>query len=132
MSRGPNGRLQDYLGKVAAEGEVDCALFQANCYLALTGVDLASPWRGKYGSYREGLRAMRSMGYKNPKDFVRKWSVTIGRHEVVTGDLCFKGSAGGVFIGNRVFMLGDNRKGLSVIDLTEDVEIYRMLPQCQP
>lgn len=126
MSRGPNGRLQDYLAKVASEGEVDCAIFQANCHLARTGVDPAAQWRGAYGSYREGLRAMRLMGYKNPKDFVKKTSVAVGRHEVMTGDLCFKGNAGGVFIGNRVFLLGDDRKGLSVVDLDEDVEIYRM------
>lgn len=132
MSRGPNGRLQDYLGKVAAEGEVDCALFQANCHLALTGVDLAAPWRGNYTSYREGLRAMRRMGYKNPKDFVRKMSRPVGRHEAITGDLCFKGNAGGVFIGNRVFLLGAGRTSLSVVDLDEDVELYRMIPQCQP
>lgn len=75
---------------------------------------------------------MRSMGYKNPKDFVKKTSTAVGAHEVMTGDLCFKGNAGGVFIGSKVFMLGADRRGLSVIDLDGDVEIYRMPPQCQP
>lgn len=75
---------------------------------------------------------MRSMGYKNPKDFVRKTSLVIGAHEVMTGDLCFKGNAAGVFLGNKVFMLGANRRGLSVIDLDGDIEIYRMQPECQP
>ncbi len=122
---GANGRLHAYLAKVAAEGEQDCAMFQAGCHLALTGVDLAAPWRGQYQTYREGLRAMREAGYKNPKQFVQSIADPVLHRDVLTGDLCFIGNAGGVFIGNRVFGLAPGKRTLVVVDLPDNAEIYR-------
>ena len=140
--RSPKGRLQDYLAKVARDGETDCAMFQDHPVGEITrlahlhrpedgGVDLAAPWRDKYTGYRQGLRAMRLLGYKNPRDFIASISVPVQNQDVVTGDLCFIGNAGGVFIGNKVFALGHNRKSLAVTELPEGAEIYRITGQCQ-
>lgn len=45
-----------------AWGVHDCALFAADMVLAVTGRDLASSWRGGYGSARQALRALRGHG----------------------------------------------------------------------
>lgn len=42
--------------------ELDCALFAAAAVNAMTGVDLAMPWRG-YGSIEEGMEALRAAGF---------------------------------------------------------------------
>ena len=121
-----------YIAKVAAEGETDCAIFQANAYRALTGNDLAAQWRGKYRSYREGLRLMRSLGYKDPKDYVKAIASPVNMCDVLTGDLCFLGNSGCVFSGNMVFGLDVGMRGLSVMQLDDRFEIYRVNQTCQP
>jgi hypothetical protein len=37
-------------------GTHDCCTFGADCILAVTGVDVAADWRGKYDSERAGLK----------------------------------------------------------------------------
>ena len=37
-------------------GQHDCCLFAADCVLAVTGVDLAADWRGRYGTEASGLK----------------------------------------------------------------------------
>jgi hypothetical protein len=43
-------------------GERDCALFAADAVLALTGVDHAAAFRGRYSSARGALRALKVYG----------------------------------------------------------------------
>lgn len=63
MTRFPDwrSRLRDYLETVARRpfkaGQHDCALFVAGGVEAMTGVDPAAEWRGKYRSLKKG-RAM--------------------------------------------------------------------------
>lgn len=63
MTRLPDwrSRLRDYLEAVARRpfkpGVHDCALFVAGGVEAMTGVDPAAEWRGKYRSLKKG-RAM--------------------------------------------------------------------------
>ncbi|GLI99113.1 DUF6950 family protein [Sphingobium sp. BS19] len=58
--------LADYLASVAdAEftwGELDCALFAANAVLAMTGHDIAAPFRGKYSTAAGSARALKRYG----------------------------------------------------------------------
>jgi hypothetical protein len=45
-------------------GKFDCALFAADCIIAITGVDIASELRGHYKSYNSARRIMRrTAGY---------------------------------------------------------------------
>lgn len=45
-----------------AWGVWDCGLMAADAIQAMTGVDLAAAWRGRYRSYRELLRLLRAVG----------------------------------------------------------------------
>lgn len=44
-------------------GKLDCALHGAAALAAMTGVDLAAPYRGRYRTLRGGLRHLRRDGY---------------------------------------------------------------------
>lgn len=48
-----------------AWGRADCALFAADCVLAMTGVDLAADFRGRYRTAGGSVRAIRKAGYKD-------------------------------------------------------------------
>lgn len=39
-------------------GEMDCCLFVCDAIAAMTGVDVASPFRGRYGSRKQASRAL--------------------------------------------------------------------------
>lgn len=59
-------RLSVYLDRVADEpfkwGSHDCALFAADCVLAMTGADPAEAYRGKYDTARGAAEALREHG----------------------------------------------------------------------
>jgi hypothetical protein len=106
-------------------------MFQANCHLALTGVDLASGWRNTYVGYRQGLRLMRASGYRNPKSFVQGIATPVSPGEVMTGDLCFIGNSGCVFSGSVVLGIDSGGRGLVIHEMTAEVEVYRVVSKCQ-
>lgn len=97
-------------------GVHDCALFTADCVLAMTGIDLAEPWRGKYSTYREGLGLMLDCGYQNPKALVAAHFDAIHVSQAVPGDLCFVRSAGGVLQGHGAYVLTSSGLGLIPVD----------------
>lgn len=53
------GVIDKAAGKPFVWGEHDCCLFACNCIEAMTGVDPAAPFRGKYRSRGEAVRALR-------------------------------------------------------------------------
>lgn len=60
-------RLIDYLADAARspfeEGQYDCALFFAGGVQAMTGVDHAEAYRGRYSTTKGGLRILRKDGF---------------------------------------------------------------------
>ena len=68
-------------------GQFDCALFAAGAVEAMTGVDLAAHWRGRYRSLRGGLRVLRSEGYRDHIDLVRAHFPPIAPSMAGVGDL---------------------------------------------
>lgn len=72
-STGQSRRLPDWPERLAAYidarrrqpfawGQQDCALFAADAVLAITGRDLARPWRGRYRSAAGAARILREQG----------------------------------------------------------------------
>lgn len=57
------GFLLDCAGRPYRPGRFDCAIFAAGAIEAMTGVDLAADWRGRYRTLRGGLRVLRAEGY---------------------------------------------------------------------
>ena len=62
-------RLGRYLaveaGRPFAWGESDCVLFAAGAVEAMTGVDPAAPWRGRYRTERGAWRVLRRAGFRD-------------------------------------------------------------------
>lgn len=54
--------VEDRRSKPFAWGENDCALFAADCVLAMTGEDFAAPFRGRYSTAAGSLKALKKFG----------------------------------------------------------------------
>lgn len=69
-------RLITYLHESArkpfVEGEHDCALFLAGGVHAMTGVDFAAAFRGKYTTTKGGLKLLREEGFVDHADLARQ------------------------------------------------------------
>ena len=61
-----DGSLLAHRAKPFAWGEHDCALSVCNHVLAMTGVDLAAEFRGKYGSEAEALAIIQKLYPSSP------------------------------------------------------------------
>lgn len=119
-----NGYLSARAKEAYSPGVADCALFQADCHLALTGVDLAGRWRGKYGTFREGLALMRAEGYANPRAYVESITQRIEAPFVRLGDLAFKRGAGGFVTGPVVYFL--TGRGLGCCEISNNIDFFRV------
>lgn len=60
-------RLAAYMGAISRRafrpGEHDCALFAAGAVEAMTGTDLAAPWRRTYRTLEDGLALLAQHGH---------------------------------------------------------------------
>lgn len=121
MTRKTDGwqsRLGEYLSETSqtpfAYGVSDCALFSAGAVLAMTGVDLAAEWRGRYKTMRGGLRVLRASGHAN---HVALAAATFPATDLPTGgDLAVieteHGPALGVLQGALIYALRETGIGL--------------------
>jgi hypothetical protein len=123
LTRLPSWRTQlaRYLAEAAripfVEGRHDCALFAAGAIRAMTGEDLAAPFRGRYRTTRGGLRVLRRAGYRDHLDLavahldeVPPAFAHVGDIAAVPGD---DGPALGVVQGERIYVL--RPEGLSTV-----------------
>ncbi len=65
----------------------NCAEFAADMCLAMTGVDHAAPFRGRYTTINGGYRVLRKAGYSDHVDFVQKNFVEKLVVDAVPGDI---------------------------------------------
>lgn len=69
-------RLIGYVSDAARRpfqlGVHDCALFSAGAVLAMTGIDYAADWRGRYTTLTGGLRVLRKAGYADHIDLAAR------------------------------------------------------------
>jgi hypothetical protein len=67
-------RLWQYLQTCAAAplepGSHDCALFVAGAVCAMTGVDLAAPYRGRYDTFKTGFKLLTADGWPDAQAFL--------------------------------------------------------------
>lgn len=125
-------RLLEYVEQVRREpfefGAMDCALFVAGCIEAMTGEDLAEPYRGKYATMDEGLALMRSTGYADYVEFFRHRYEAVPVAFARVGDVAIlesdEGPTLGVVGGPRIFLAGE--AGLVTRPLTDAVEALRV------
>lgn len=121
--------LSDYLAAngeaVFAWGEKDCALFVADALLAMTGDDIAAPFRGKYKTAGGSVRALRREGYLDA------WSVFDAHLSEIPpafaqrGDVAMYSGAMGICIGRTALFLTED-EGLTARPMIEWTRCWRV------
>lgn len=117
-----NSRLHQYLEGMARApfswGQNDCMLFAAGAVQAMTGIDHAAEFRGRYATARGGQRILRSAGYEShvalAESLFREAQAVAYARE---GDLAVvqteAGLALGVFAGAGIYVVG--LSGLAIL-----------------
>ena len=96
-----------------ALGRWDCALFAGAAVEAVTGVDIAAPFRGRYSTVRGYMRALHREGHKDlfgPFDAIapRTGALLCGRGDIVTD-----GAAVGVMWTGGALFVGMEAEGVA-------------------
>lgn len=124
--------LSQYLGEVArtpfAYGRNDCALFAAGAVKAMTGVDPAAAWRGRYRTLRGGLRILRADGHDDHIAAAAALLPEVAVAMAQPGDLAVvptpDGLALGVVQGRAIYVLRPD--GLGLVDLLSATRAFRV------
>ncbi|MBP0439428.1 DUF6950 family protein [Tianweitania sediminis] len=128
--RGPYKAVVDDLRrKPFAWGENDCGpALVGRMVEALTGVDIAAPYRGRYDSAASAYRLMKEDGFDDLADLVDTILPARPRAEAIIGDIAavpvdslFR-HALGVVNGERIFVLTE--AGLGTVDLLDADQIF--------
>ncbi|MBN8291020.1 hypothetical protein JI664_03490 [Rhodobacter sp. NTK016B] len=130
---GWQNRLVAYLAAAGRErfvpGQHDCALFASGALAAMTGVDLAAPYRGRYTTERGGIRILRKDGYHDHVALAAAHLRTRADGERARpGDLAVipteTGPALGVVQGAAVYVLTPDR--LALVPLAQAVTVLEV------
>lgn len=134
MKRSPDWRtrLHDCIEAHRREqfeyGRNDCALFAADCIKAMTGLDLASGFRGSYRSAAGAQRALKRAGYPDLVSLAANFFEEIEPIMAGAGDIAAfdtpDGWALGVVAGERVTVLG--LEGLCTLDRLTAAKAFRI------
>lgn len=127
-----HGRLVTYLAEAArtpfAPGRHDCALFAAGAVMAMTGIDLAEGWRGRYRTLAGGQRALARAGYADHVDLAARHLDEVPVSWALPGDIAAvetpEGPALGVVQGASVYVIGP--AGLGLLPLTAASRAFRV------
>lgn len=109
-------RLLAYVSEAARtpfeEGKHDCALFFAGAVEAMTGVDYAAPFRGRYTTTRGGLRVLRRDGFAD--------HIALAAHHLPDKPPAF------LAVGDGAVVETDDGPALGVV---QGAQIYILMPQ---
>lgn len=127
-------RLRAWLSEMARHpgpitpGQHDCCLFAAAALEAQTGVDLAAPWRGRYTTFRGGLRLIRKAGHADLAALLAGHLSETPVLEAQPGDIVVlasaEGPAMGVVQGAGVYCLGPDGR-LSGVPTTAIMRLFQ-------
>lgn len=120
---GWRSRLIAWLSSIAdvphQYGRHDCALLAAGAVQAMHGVDPAAEWRGRYTTWRGGLRVLRRCGFQDHVDVARRLGQPVAPGFVQFGDLVAVDAPGhpalGIVTGPQVALL--RPEGLAFLPL---------------
>lgn len=118
-------RLHDYLSQIKEEplsyGTHDCGLgLAANAIYAMTDVDVASQWRGRYSTAQGALKMLFEDGFNSLEALAKTMLPAVHPAEAQLGDIALLDSgdqlgAFGVVIGERILVLTE--AGTGTVDL---------------
>lgn len=90
-------------------GKHDCCTFVAGAVEAITGQDLMSEFRGKYDSWKTGLRALKEIGNGALYDtLVAKLGEPLGGQYARKGDVVMYEDSCGISLGRFAMFIGEN------------------------
>lgn len=135
IKRHPEWRqnLCAYFATVARQkfrpGSHDCALFAAGAVEAMTGVDLAATYAGRYRTVSEGMAILRAEGVSDLSALVLRHFEEIPPLKAGVGDLTLvEGEGGedalGVVQGASIFVL--QREGLGRVSLEVGLKGFKV------
>ncbi len=113
MTRRPDWeqRLHDHLAHCAdrafAWGEHDCALFSADAVLAMTDVDLAAAYRGRYRTAIGSVRALRRYGAGTLEATIDASLPSKPVAFAITGDVVMVDGMAGICLGAVAVFVGE-------------------------
>ena len=121
---GWHAALVQYLGEISrapyCPGQNDCALFAAGAVAAMTGVDLAEPFRGQYDTLAGGFAMLQSAGYQDHVALAAASFEEIHPVLAAPGDLAVlpgpAGAALGIVQGEGIYALTEVSLGLVPLD----------------
>lgn len=120
--------LQAAVHRPFRPGEHDCALFAADCVLAMTGHDLAAPFRGKYRTIKAGITATKKAGLIDHVGVAANALTEVHPAYAQVGDLAvlMDGTHAvlGVVQGAMIYVL--KAEGLGLMPLTDAVRAFRV------
>jgi hypothetical protein len=125
-------RLTGYLAAAArarfAPGRMDCALFAAGAVEAMTGVDPAAAWRGRYRSLAGGSRLLAKAGHPHPESLVATLFAATCPASALPGDLAAVGTAEGPALGvvQGAFVYVRRPDGLGLVPLPDALRAWRV------
>lgn len=109
-------------------GSVDCSLASADAVLAMTGVDLAADFRGRYTTLKGGFKKLRKAGYADIATFMAAHLDEIPVAFGQIGDIAVintpEGPALGVVQGSRIYVR--NRERLATLSLLQASRMFRL------
>jgi hypothetical protein len=118
-------RLATFVESRRREATTDCGLFVADAIVAMTGVDLAAPYRGRYTTTAEGVALLKADGFADLCDFAASRLVEVHPSLARAGDVvALRVSAGtgwalGLVNGERVTVLYGTGLGTVLRDVAE-------------
>lgn len=120
------------MSKPFAWGEHDCALFAAGAVLAMTGEDMAAPYRGHYKTLRGGLGLLKRKGFANHAELAASVFEEIHPSHAAVGDIAaIKIEDSGLYAlglvnGPRIFVCRPDSLGLGTVDLLSAERAFRV------
>lgn len=109
-------------------GQHDCALFTADCVRAMTGLDLASGFRGSYSTPAGSVRALKRAGFTDLVALVASFFAEIHPMMARAGDIAAleteDGWAVGMVAGEQVLFLGP--EGLGAVERLSVDKAFRI------
>jgi hypothetical protein len=101
-------------------GTHDCALFWAGGVEAMTGIDPAADYRGKYTTFRDGKQLIGG----DLGDYAKRFFEEVPPAMAQVGDLAMVKGACGIVQGEHIYMLG--RGGIMTVPLTRATRAFRV------
>lgn len=113
-------------------GVHDCVIRPADAILAITGVDLAEPFRGRYSSLGEARALLKGLGCKTTVDYVKRFLPQMRPIEARTGDLAvvdsgkaWPGGALGIVLSSRIAVYAPDGSA-SAVPLTAALKAFKV------